>query len=135
MAKKRLVLTFPPSLVSKPVTSNLIRDYDLVMNILQARVTPQEEGKLVIDLEGKKENLEKGIEYLTELGVHIQPLAQDVVLREEKCTHCTACITICPGGALLVDRNTWKVSFDREKCIACGLCIPACPYGAMEILL
>jgi len=135
MAKKRLVLTFPPSLVNKPVTYHLVKDYNLVINILRARVTPEEEGKLVIDLEGERENLEEGIEYLQKLGVHIQSLARDVTRIDEKCTHCTACIPICPTGALSVDRKTWKVSFDKEKCIACELCISACPYNAMEILI
>ncbi len=135
MAKRRLVLTFPPSLVNKPVTYHLVKDYHLVVNILRARVTPEEEGKLVIDLEGSNEDLNKGIEYLQKIGVHIQPLARDVVWRKERCTHCTACITICPTGALFVDRESWEVRFDKEKCIACELCIPACPYQAMEILL
>ncbi|NOZ64118.1 MAG: 4Fe-4S dicluster domain-containing protein [Caldiserica bacterium] len=135
MAKKRLVLTFPPSLVNTPVTYHLVKDYDLVVNILRARVTPEEEGKLVIDLEGEKDKLEKGVKYLSELGVHIQPLARDVTWNEENCTHCTACITICPTEALSVDKDTRKVSFDKEKCIACELCIPACPYQAMVILI
>ncbi len=135
MAKKRLVLTFPPSLVNKPITYHLVKDYELVINILRARVTPEEEGKLVIDVEGKEENLEKGVKYLEELGIFIQPLARDVRWIEEKCTHCTACISICPTQALTVDRTTFKVSFIREKCIACELCIPACPYKAVEILI
>ena len=134
MAKKRLVLTFPPSLVNKPVTYHLVKEYDLVINILRARVTPEEEGKLVIDLEGEKDKLEKGVKYLSELGVHIQPLARDVAWKAENCTHCTACITICPTGALRVNEDTREMIFNKEKCIACELCIPACPYQAMVIL-
>ena len=135
MAKRRIVLTFPSSLVNKPITYHLVKTYNLVINILRARVTPEEEGKLVIDVEGDEEKLGKGIEYLKSLGVHIQLLARDIVWREEKCTHCTACITICPTEALTLDRKTWKVSFNKDKCIACELCIPACPYKAIEILI
>ncbi len=135
MAKRRIVLTFPSSLVNKPITYHLVKTYNLVINILRARVTPEEEGKLVIDVEGDEEKLEKGIEYLKSLGVHIQLLARDIVWREEKCTHCTACITICPTEALTLNRKTWKVSFNKDKCIACELCIPACPYKAIEILI
>lgn len=36
MAKRRLVLTFPPRLVEEPITYRLIKDYDLVVNILKA---------------------------------------------------------------------------------------------------
>ena len=133
--KRRLVLTFPPSLVGEPITYKLVKDYDIIINILKARVTPEEEGKLVVDLEGNEKNLKDAISYLKNLGVTIQPLKRDVRMNKDKCTHCTVCITICPTKALRVDRNTMTVEFDSEKCIACELCIPACPYKAMEILI
>ena len=134
MAKKRLVLTFPHNLVEQPITYHLIKDYDWMVNILSARVTPREEGKLVIEASGDKGALERGIGYLSELGVEVQPLAQDVKWYEKRCTHCSACIPICPSGALSLNREKMEVSFDSEKCIACGLCIPVCPYKAIEIL-
>jgi len=135
MAKKRLVLTFPHSLIEQPITYKLVKEYDLLINILRARVTPEEEGKLVVDIEGKKANLDKGISYIKKLGLTVQPLTRDVRWNENRCTHCTACITICPTNALQVERKSMKVSFHSEKCIACELCIPACPYKAIEILL
>ena len=134
MDKKRLVLTFPSSLVDQPITYHLIKDYDLMVNILRASVTPNETGRLVIELSGQKNNLAKGIKYLSSLGVEIQPLAQDVKWYKEKCNHCTACIPICPTQALKLNRKTMTVSFDNKKCIACGLCIEVCPYHAIEIL-
>ena len=135
MEKKRLVITFPPSLVGEPITYKLVKDYDIVINILKAQVTPEEEGKLVVDLEGKEENLKNAISYLKNLGVTLQPLRKDVRMNKDKCTHCSVCITICPTKALILDRKTMAVEFDAEKCIACELCIPACPYKAMEIII
>ena len=135
MKKQRLVLTFPSSLVGEPITYRLVKDYDVVINILKAQVTPEEEGKLIVDLEAKEENLRSAVNYLKNLGVIIQPLKRDVRMNKDKCTHCTACVTVCPTKALTVDRKTMIVSFDSEKCIACELCIPACPYKAMEILI
>ena len=76
--KKRVVLTFPPSLVDKPITYHLVKDYGLVFNILKARVTPREEGRLVLEIEGKREDLNKGIKFLKSLGIRIEPLAQDI---------------------------------------------------------
>jgi L-aspartate semialdehyde sulfurtransferase ferredoxin len=134
MQKKRLVLSYPPHIVETPVISKLVKDYDLTVNILRARITPKEEGRLVLEVTGKRQALEAGINYMKELGVEIQPLAQDVKWHEDRCTHCTACISICPPKALDVDRKTMGVSFNRDKCIACELCIPVCPYQAMEIL-
>ncbi|MEE9526936.1 MAG: 4Fe-4S binding protein, partial [Syntrophobacteria bacterium] len=52
---------------------------------------------------------------------------------EDKCIECTACSSVCPTGALSVERKDMHVLFDHEKCIACELCIPACPYEAMQI--
>jgi ferredoxin len=134
MQKKRVVLSFPPHLIDQPVTYRLIKDFDLMVNILRARITPKEQGRLVLEIVGKRTALEAGINYLKEAGLEIQPLAQDVKWHEERCTHCTACIALCPTKALDVDRTKMEVSFKRDKCIACELCIPACPYQAMEIL-
>lgn len=133
MATKRLTLNFPPHLIDQPVTYQLITEHDLKVNILRARITPREWGRLVVELSGSKKNLDAGLKFATDLGVEIKPLAQDVQWREDKCIECTACISICPTGALEVAREEMRVSFDHEKCIACELCIPACPYDAMHI--
>ncbi len=135
MEKKRLVLTFPASLVGEPITYKLVKDYNIIINILKAQVTQEEEGKLVVDFQAKEENLKNAITYLKNIGVTIQPLKKDVRMNKNKCTHCTVCVTVCPTKALIVDRKTMTVQFIPEKCIACELCIPACPYKAMEILL
>jgi ferredoxin len=134
MQKKRVVFNYPSHLVDQPVISKLVKDYDLTVNILRARITPKEEGRLVLEMEGKRSALEAGLNYMKEIGVEVQSLAQDVKWYEDRCTHCTACISVCHPQALDVNRKTMEVSFNRDKCIACELCIPVCPYQAMEIL-
>ena len=134
MQKKRVVLNYPPHLVDQPVISKLVKDFDLMVNIMRARITPREEGRLVLEMTGKRPALDAGIRYLAEMGVEIQSLAQDVKWREDRCTHCSACVSVCPTKALDLDRGKMEVSFKRERCIACELCIPVCPYHAMEIL-
>jgi ferredoxin len=133
MVKKRIVLTFPHKLVDKPIVYKLVKDFDLVFNILQAKIMPNEEGMMVVELEGKKENYAKGVDYLKESGVRIEPLSKEVVRDEDRCTHCGACVTVCPTEALYVDKKTMKVIFDAEKCIACELCVKACPPRAMIV--
>lgn len=135
MVSKRIVLTFPHKLVNQPIVYKLVKDYDLVFNILQAKITPEEEGLLVLELKGKKENYAQGVKYLTDLGVKIQPLAKDVTRDESRCTHCGACVAVCPVGALYLDAKTMKIIFDSEKCIACELCVKACPPRAMVVKL
>ena len=133
VVSRRIVLHFPRRLVDRPIIYRLIKDYDLEFNILKASVTPEEEGLLVLELKGKQEDYDKGIRYLTKNGVKIQALSQNVTRNEERCTHCGACITICPAGAFALDPLTKQVKFHDEKCLACGICIKACPPRAMEL--
>ena len=130
---RKLVLRFPHKLVDKPIVSRLVKDFDLDFNILKASVIPGEEGLLVMELSGEQRNYEKGIKYLTDAGVQIQSLSQDVVRNEARCTHCGACITICPTGAFSLEPKTRKVKFDDTKCIVCELCVRGCPPRAMEL--
>ncbi len=130
---KRIVLRFPPRLVDRPIVYRLVKDYNLEFNILKASVTPEEEGLMVVELSGEQQDYDKGIKYLTTNGVRIQSLSQDVIRNEQRCTHCGACITICPTFAFEVDPLTRQVRFYDEKCVACGLCIKACPPRAMEV--
>jgi ferredoxin len=87
----------------------------------------------VLELSGKQEDYDKGIRYLTKTGVKIQSLSQDVIRNVERCTHCGACITICPTGAFELEPTTRWVNFHNDKCLACELCIKACPPRAMEV--
>jgi ferredoxin len=130
MISKRIVLTFPHALLGQPITYQLVKEHNLAFNILQAKITPKEEGVMVIEVSGKKDDCSAGIKYLTDLGIKIQPLSKDVLRIEEKCIHCGACVTICPTGALYTDMDTMKIIFDNTKCIACELCVKACPPRA-----
>jgi len=128
---RRIVLHFPPSITGQPVVYHLARDFDLTFNIIKASVSPGEEGLLVMELGGSEENYDRGIQYLTQTGVEIQSLSQDVVRDEARCTHCGACITICPTGAFSLEPKTRNVLFDHSKCVVCGFCVKACPPRAM----
>ena len=130
---KKIVLRFPKRMVDRPIIYRLVKDYDLEFNILKASITPEQEGLLVLELKGNQQEYDKGIEFLLKAGVKIQSLSQDVTRNEERCTHCGACITVCPTSAFKLDQKTRMVIFENEKCIACGLCIPACPPRAMEV--
>ena len=123
---RRIVLHFPPHVTGQPVVYRLARDFDLSFNLLKASVSPGEEGLLIMELSGDQENYDKGIQYLIETGVIIQSLSQDVIRDEAKCTHCGACVNLCPTGAFSLEPETRKVLFDHAKCVVCGLCVKAC---------
>ncbi len=131
---RRIVLHFPPLVTGQPVTYRLAKDYDLVFNILKASVSPGQEGLMMLDLTGEKANYDRGMKYLKEIGVQVQPLSQDVIRDESRCTDCGACVAVCPAQAFTVDPETRKVLFDHERCVLCGLCVKACPPRAMSII-
>jgi heterodisulfide reductase subunit A-like polyferredoxin len=133
VANGKYVFKFPARLVEHPTASELVRDFNVIVNILRARVEPDEEGMLVVELTGARKDIDAGLRYVEGLGVEVESLAKDVTWREDLCTQCTACRSVCPTGALATDERDMSVSFDQSKCIACGLCVPACPYGAVEI--
>ena len=133
MISGRIVLHFPHDLVSEPIISRLVKEYDLECNILKASITPREVGIMVLGLKGGDKHYKQAIEYLKTLQITVQPLSQDITRNEDRCTDCGACVTICPSEALTKDPRTQEVRFDKDACIGCELCIPACPMGAMEV--
>jgi len=134
MASKNIMLHYPRKLIEQPVISNLIKDYDLTVNISRARIGQDEEGTMVIEISGDADNLNAGMQYLKEIGVTFKLISKIIKRVEERCTHCSACTVVCPSGALVIeDRRSMEVQFVEDKCTGCGLCIPACPYKAMEM--
>ena len=133
MISKRIVLHFPRKIVNQPVICKLIKKYDLECSILRAHITPSEEGLMVLELKGKNDKYKLGIDFLTEIGLKIQPLSQDIIQNKERCIDCGVCIPICPTGALVADPETRKVSFHDSKCVVCEFCVQVCPFKAMEV--
>ncbi len=76
--KRMVKLIFPQNLIREPVTFQMAKKYDIVPNIRRARVT-ETVGELVLELEGKEDNVEKGIKYLLEKGVEVKPIVGDIV--------------------------------------------------------
>ena len=131
---RRIVLRFPPLVTGQPVVYRLTKDFDLMFNILKASVSPGQDGLLMLELTGEKTDYDKGMRYLKETGVVVQPLGQDVLRDESRCTHCGACVAVCPAGAFTVNLESRKVDFDQDKCVLCGICVQACPPRAMTIV-
>ena len=133
MISKRIVIHFPYQFADQPIVYKLVKDYDLEFNILKAYITPEKGGLLVLELSGEDKNYEQGIQYLKEAGVKVQPLSQDIIRNDRRCSHCGVCVPICPTGAFMVEPLTRVVHFQDNKCIACGLCVKVCPLRSMEI--
>lgn len=50
------------------------------------------------------------------------------------CNHCNnpKCVTTCPTGAIVKNKESGVVTIDQEICQGTQLCIKACPYGAPQ---
>lgn len=128
---KKLMLFFPRCECEKPIIYHLVKDHNLVVNIFRAKVTPEEEGYLVLDVTGTEEDIEKAMEFVKTFNVSINTTGKGVIRDEERCTHCGHCVTYCPTGALhIADEATREVGYSEAKCIECLACIRVCPYAA-----
>ncbi len=132
MPQKSAIFHFKPDTVDKPIVTKLIRDFHLTLNILQAKINPEEEGTMFATLQGSAADLKSALDYLASINVTVILPNKNIVLTQEKCTHCGVCVAQCLPKALSVDPVTREVVFDSERCIACELCIPSCPFGAIE---
>ena len=76
--KKRVKLTFPQQLIKEPVLFKMAKKFDVMPNIRRARVTDTV-GEMVLELEGKEENIEKGLKSLQKKGVEVELAEGDIL--------------------------------------------------------
>jgi len=129
---RKLMLFFPRCECEKPIIYNLVKDYNLIVNVYRAKVTPEEEGYLVLDVTGTEEDIERAMAFLKTFNVSINYSGKGVTRDENSCTHCGHCITHCPTGALRIDdKKTREVIYSEADCIECLACIRVCPFDAL----
>lgn len=133
MTRRTVHLRFPPLKAQEPVIYRLVKDYDLVVNLLRARIEPNEQGHAIIELSGSRADVGRALQYLKKAGVEVKSLSADIRRHESRCVHCGACVAICPSRALEVTRPEGLVVFHRDRCVACQGCILACPFDVMEV--
>lgn len=131
--KKRLILKFPVNRVDEPVMYKLIKEFDIIINILNADINPGREGKLLVEMKAPRENMENAINYIESINVDWSPVKKSIILNEENCIHCGSCSAVCFADALTMDLVTRELVFRPDKCIACELCITACPLKLFEM--
>ncbi len=55
-----------------------------------------------------------------------------MMLRENRCIQCQACLEACPQGVISWNGN--GIITDREKCLCCGRCAEICFAEAREMV-
>ncbi|MDD5018333.1 MAG: 4Fe-4S binding protein [Eubacteriales bacterium] len=128
---EKVGLEFPPEKTDKPIVTNLVK-FNLTFNILKAYVSPGKTGYIILELAGTDANIKKGLDYLENEGIIVKIYTDSVIRYEEKCMHCGACTSVCPSGALTMNRDTWELEFNMDKCLLCGHCVRACPARAIK---
>lgn len=123
-------LEFPREIVTDPIMSDAIRKTGISINILRARID-ETHGEMIAEVTGDRPEVDKITSYLRDRGVVVQELSGTVSVKVDGCTHCGACVSICPVKAISIGRE-YEVVFDASKCISCRVCIPVCPVRAIQ---
>ena len=87
MYSRKVVIRYPAESAEKPIIHELVKKHDLLLNILKARIFPRQEGVLVLELSGEKENFDNGIRSLEGQGLNVEPLSKSVSRNEEPVPH------------------------------------------------
>ena len=78
MVKRRVMFTFPQDLIKEPIIYNLSQQFQVVTNIRRADIS-EDKGWVVLELEGKEENIEQVIAWVTSKGVRVDYIIGDIV--------------------------------------------------------
>jgi hypothetical protein len=78
MPIRRVTFTFKTELIQRPVIYELGVNFEIVTNIRRAEVN-QNDGWVVLELEGSAEEIERGLAWVTEQGVEVSSLEGDIL--------------------------------------------------------
>lgn len=71
MSEHQLVrLTYPSNLLRVPIINQLVRDFDITVNILRAQIDTQN-GWIEIELSGSIHVIEEAIQWLKQQGIKV----------------------------------------------------------------
>lgn len=131
----KISMYFPPNKITEPIMYRLVKDYNLMVNILHADIGLNKVGKLVTDISGNDWDIESGLKFIQDQGIEYKLFTKSIIWKDEECVHCGACTAVCPSGALSMDKNDWSLKYDREKCLVCELCVKACPIKVINVVI
>jgi len=127
----RLLLRFSEKVVNEPITSRVILQQGVLINILSAHIN-QQGGEILVEV--PPTHLEKVVEAFRESGVDVF-IRKLIEVDNERCFACGACLSLCPVNAITLEEG-FSVVFNEEKCVGstCGLCVDACPARAITLV-
>ncbi|HIW98409.1 MAG TPA: 4Fe-4S binding protein [Candidatus Tidjanibacter gallistercoris] len=131
--KRKYMLSFPECTGSQPVIHDLIKRFDICINIIKAEIAPGMDASMLAEFTAPEEDMARTVEFLGNLGVGTALVTDKIIFREERCIACGNCALACFPKALTIGPPDWKLSLRKENCILCKLCLTACPQKLFTI--
>ena len=78
MAKRHVMFTFSPEVLTEPIIYNLGQQFRLITNIRRADLI-EDKGWMVLELDGKEADIEAGITWATSRGVRVDPVNGETI--------------------------------------------------------
>lgn len=78
MARRRVKLTFPQEIITRPVIYELGHRFNVVTNIRKADVT-ETQGWVLLELEGDDDEIDRSLQWALDIGVDVGPVEGDVI--------------------------------------------------------
>jgi ABC-type methionine transport system ATPase subunit len=76
--KKLVELDYPSELVTEPVLSNVIKKFNISVNLRRASIT-KGFGYVQMQIEGEEQEVKKALAELTSKGIDVNPIEKDVL--------------------------------------------------------
>ena len=125
----RILLRFSEKIVEQPITSQIILELKVPINIIIAYVNSKG-GEVLAEV--PEESLDKIVRAFRKKGVTVS-LPKLIEVDTEKCISCGSCVALCPVEAITLAEDI-SVVFNKEKCVGstCSACVDACPARAIK---
>ena len=125
----RILLRFSEALVEQPITSQIILEHKVPINIIIAHVNSKG-GEIIAEI--PDDALDETVKAFREKGVEVS-IPKLIEVDGDECFSCGTCVSLCPVEAISIDKDC-AVVFDREKCVGstCSACVDACPARAIK---
>ena len=104
-----------------------ILEYEITLNILKFS-TGSNGINMLIDI--PEEKIKTITESLKKNNIIVNKKGR-VIIDDDLCIDCGACVSLCPTDALYLD-DVERISLFYERCIGCLLCVDSCPRFAIE---
>lgn len=78
MGMTRVKFTYEQEMIKRPIIFDLGRRFEIVTNIRRADVR-EDMGWVILELEGEEDEIRRGLDWVVQCGVRVDPIAGDVV--------------------------------------------------------